>query len=79
MDRAQQARQRSRPVVEAARETDWQFPSLTAALFKGELLWDLLHPFPAQDGDDARIGDTCLETLGDETDRTGVYQSGEAR
>jgi hypothetical protein len=43
--------------VEAARETDWQFPSLTAAVFKDELPWDLLHPFPAQDGNDARISD----------------------
>lgn len=82
MDRAERATQRSRAVVEAARETDWQFPSVTAALFKGELLWDLLHPFPAQDADDAHIGDAYLETLGgvldthvdpDEIDRTGVY------
>jgi alkylation response protein AidB-like acyl-CoA dehydrogenase len=82
MARSRTASQASRELAEASRETRWQFPSVTAALFGGDLLWDVLSPFPAQGSADALVGDAYLAKLGavldehvdaDEIDRSGVY------
>lgn len=69
-------------LAEEAREAEWQFPSFTAEMFRGNFRWDLLHPYPAQDPEDKKIGDEliakikdCLEEYVDpvEIDRTGEY------
>lgn len=82
MARSPTGSQTSRELAEASRETEWRFPSVTAALFGGDLLWEVLSPFPAQDAADTTLGDAYLAKLGavlaehvdaDEIDRTGVY------
>ncbi|HNT88326.1 MAG TPA: acyl-CoA dehydrogenase family protein, partial [Candidatus Hydrogenedentes bacterium] len=69
-------------LAEAARETEWQFPSFTAEMFKGNFRWDLMYPYPEQDPEDKKIGDELqakvkevLEKYVDpiEIDRTGEY------
>lgn len=72
-------------LAEAARETEWKFPSFTAEMFAGNFRWDLLHPFPEQDAEDARIGTELIEKIRVvldehldpiEVDRTGEYPLG---
>ncbi|PIQ84243.1 MAG: DNA polymerase II [Candidatus Omnitrophica bacterium CG11_big_fil_rev_8_21_14_0_20_63_9] len=67
-------------VTEAARESEWRYPSLVADLFMGRLRRDLLLPFPEQDEADRREGDQFLARLAtflkehidpEEIDRTG--------
>lgn len=67
-------------VTEAARETEWHYPSLVADLFLGRVRRDLMFPFPQQDEADRREGDAFLAKLEsflrdhldpDEVDRTG--------
>ena len=69
-------------LAEAARETEWKFPSFTAEMFGGNFRWDLLHPFPEQDAEDAKIGTELIEKIRVvldahidpiEIDRTGDY------
>lgn len=48
-------------LAEAAREAEWQFPSFTAEMFRGNFRWDLLHPYPVQDPEDKRVGDELIE------------------
>lgn len=69
-------------MAEAARETEWQFPSFTAEMFRGNFRWDLVHPYPVQDPEDKKAGDELqakvrevLEKYVDpiEIDRTGEY------
>ncbi len=76
------AKEKAMELAEEARQAEWQFPSVTAELFRGKFRWDLMHPFPAQDPEDKRIGDEYLEKLRAvlenhvdpiEIDRTGVY------
>lgn len=76
------AKEQAMELAEAARETEWRFPSFTAEMFKGNFRWDLMHPYPEQDPDDKREGDELiakikevLETHLDpiEVDRTGEY------
>ncbi|MBP8129985.1 MAG: acyl-CoA dehydrogenase family protein [Candidatus Hydrogenedentes bacterium] len=77
-----QAKDAAMELAEAARETEWQFPSFTAEMFKGNFRWDLVHPYPEQDPEDKKIGDELqakvkevLEKYVDpiEIDRTGEY------
>ncbi|MBI4597963.1 MAG: acyl-CoA dehydrogenase family protein [Candidatus Omnitrophica bacterium] len=67
-------------VTEAARQTEWRYPSMVADLFMGRVRADLCFPFPEQPEEDRRIGDAYLEQLKaflkqhidpDEIDRTG--------
>ncbi|MBI3330560.1 MAG: acyl-CoA dehydrogenase family protein [Candidatus Omnitrophica bacterium] len=67
-------------VTEAARETEWRYPSFIAELFMGRLRTDLLLPYPEQEEADRRVGDAFLSQLEpflkehvdpDEIDRTG--------
>ncbi|MBI3020622.1 MAG: acyl-CoA dehydrogenase family protein [Candidatus Omnitrophica bacterium] len=67
-------------VTEAARESEWRYPSFVAELFMGRLRTDLVFPYPDQDEADRRIGDEFIARLGaflkadvdpDEIDRTG--------
>ncbi|MBI2104695.1 MAG: acyl-CoA dehydrogenase family protein [Candidatus Omnitrophica bacterium] len=67
-------------VTEAARETEWRYPSFVAELFMGRLRTDLIIPYPEQDEADRRVGDAFLAQLEpflkehvdpDEIDRTG--------
>lgn len=69
-------------LAEDARESNWEYRSFTAEMFRGTFGWDLMHPFPAQTEEDKKIGDDLLvkvkevlETYVDpyETDRTGEY------
>lgn len=69
-------------LAEAARESEWKFPSFTAEMFRGDFRWDLLHPYPEQDAEDARIGTELIEKIRVvldehldpiEVDRTGEY------
>jgi alkylation response protein AidB-like acyl-CoA dehydrogenase len=75
-------RDTSMAMAEAAREREWKLPSFVASVFAGDLRWDVVYPFPAQDPDDRRIGDEFLQSLervlieevdADEIDRTGQY------
>jgi len=68
-------------VTEAARETEWQYPSFVAELFMGCLRTDLVVPYPEQNDEDRRLGDAFMERLEaflkehvdpDEIDRTGT-------
>jgi len=67
-------------LAEAARETEWRYPSFIAELFMGRFRTDLLFPYPEQDEEDRRIGDEFIGRLEpflnehvdpDEIDRTG--------
>jgi len=67
-------------VTEAARETEWRYPSFVADLFMGRFRADLVFPYPEQPEEDRRIGDQFLALLDDflkrevnpdEIDRTG--------
>ena len=66
-------------VTEAARETEWHYPSFVADLFLGKLRTDLVVPYPEQSDEDRRIGDEFIARLSaflkqqldpDEVDRT---------
>ena len=70
----------ARDVAEAARETEWQYPSFVRELFLGRFRLDLIHPHPEhQDPDEAIRADEFLSRLAafleridsDEIDRTG--------
>jgi len=50
-------------LAEEAREADWEFPSFTAEMFRGNFRWDLMHPFPAQSEEDKKIGDELIEKI----------------
>jgi len=54
------AKEAAMEMAEAARETEWKFPSFTAEMFRGNFRWDLLHPYPEQDPEDQRIGDELI-------------------
>ncbi len=69
-------------LAEDAREAEWKFPSFTAEMFRGNFRWDLVHPYPAQDPEDKKIGDELMEKTRQvmeqyldpiEVDRTGEY------
>ena len=67
--------------AEAARETQWKYPSFALNLFHGRMQWDLIHPFPVQPPEDKQKGDEFVAKLEnflrknldpDEVDRTGI-------
>jgi alkylation response protein AidB-like acyl-CoA dehydrogenase len=53
-------KQRSRQVVEAARETEWHKPSFGKELFLGRFRLDLIHPHPRPSQEDRRKGEAFL-------------------
>jgi alkylation response protein AidB-like acyl-CoA dehydrogenase len=75
-----QGREKAMAMAEAARQ-EWKHPSFVASVFAGDLAWDMVHPFPAQDPFDRTTGDAVLAELErvldkidpDEIDRTGRY------
>ncbi len=67
-------------VTEAARESEWAFPSFALELFMGRFRDDLVLPYPLQDAEDAKLGDEFVAELRkileqkidpDEVDATG--------
>ncbi|MFP4502314.1 MAG: acyl-CoA dehydrogenase family protein [Candidatus Hydrogenedentota bacterium] len=50
-------------LAEEARETEWEFPSFTAEMFRGNFRWDLMHPYPEQDEEDKKIGDDLMAEI----------------
>jgi len=75
------AKDQAMELAEAARETEWKFPSFTAELFRGNFRWDLIHPYPKQDDEDKRVGDELIEkvrvVLDEHLDPIAVDDSGE--
>lgn len=75
------AKDQAMELAEAARETEWKFPSFTAEMFKGNFRWDLLHPYPEQDDEDRRVGDELIEKIGvvleEHLDPIAVDETGE--
>ncbi len=72
---------RALEVTEAARESEWRYPSFVGDLFMGKLSLDLVFPFPDQSEEDRKAGDEVLEKLkpflekeldADEVDRKGT-------
>ena len=70
----------ARDIAEAARESEWQYPSFVRELFLGRFRLDLIHPHPERhDPDEAARAATFLTALrdvlarvdSDEIDRTG--------
>jgi hypothetical protein len=58
---AQQAdEKRSLEVAESARETEWQKPSFVKGLYMGNLMTELVFPFPEQRAEDRAEGDRLL-------------------
>ncbi|ALC14994.1 acyl-CoA dehydrogenase/alkylation response protein AidB [Desulfuromonas soudanensis] len=58
---AQQAEEkRSLEVAESARETEWQKPSFVKGLYMGNLMTELVFPFPEQRAEDRAEGDRLL-------------------
>jgi hypothetical protein len=58
---AQQAdEKRSLEVAESARETEWQKPSFVKGLYMGNLMTELVFPFPEQGAEDRTAGDQLL-------------------
>ncbi len=55
------AKDQAMELAEDARDADWEFPSFTAEMFRGNFRWDLMHPYPEQDPDDKKIGDELIE------------------
>lgn len=50
-------------LAEDSREKEWTHPSFVAELFKGQVRWDLILPFPKQSDEDQKIGDAFLAKL----------------
>jgi len=59
------ASQQAMDLAEDARQTEWQYPSFVAELFKGKVRWDLLSPYPVQSEEDKKIGDAILVKIED--------------
>lgn len=75
-----QEKRESLEFAEAARESEWKYPSFALKLFHGFPDWKLIYPFPVQSKEDKQIGDEYLAKLEkflkekldpDEVDRTG--------
>ena len=67
-------------VTEAARESEWKYPSFALELFQGRFRDDLMFPYPLQNTDDAAVGDAFIAKMkkvleekvdADEIDETG--------
>ena len=72
---------KSLEVAEEAREEAWKHPSFVGDLFTGRVNWELVFPYPEQEGSDKKIGDEFLSKLedflkknvdADAIDRTGL-------
>jgi alkylation response protein AidB-like acyl-CoA dehydrogenase len=50
-------------VAEASRQKDWERPSFAKALYLGDFQWDLMHPVPETDTEDAARGEAFLARL----------------
>jgi alkylation response protein AidB-like acyl-CoA dehydrogenase len=69
----------ARDVAEAARESEWSGPSFVRELFLGRFRLDLIHPYPAEDPNEAARAKPFLDRLenflkrvdSDMIDRTG--------
>lgn len=81
-DLENKGKEKAMDLAEEARQTEWKFPSFTAELFRGSFRWDLMHPYPAQDPEDKKVGDAYLARIREvlekyvdpiEIDRTGHY------
>jgi len=68
-------------LAEDSREQEWTHPSFVAELFKGNVRWDLLFPYPIQNDEDRLIGDEFLKrletVLKDNIDPDKVDQTGD--
>src|SRR5262245_64760831 len=53
----EEQKKQSLEVAEAARETEWQYPSFAGELFMGRFRPGLIFPYPEQGEEDRRIGD----------------------
>src|SRR5262245_31081197 len=53
----EEKKQQSLEVAEAARETEWKYPSFAGELFMGRFRPGLIFPYPEQTEDDRRLGD----------------------
>lgn len=53
----------SRAVMEAGRQTEWERPSFAKALYLGDFQWDLIHPVPEPEPDEAARGEEFLARL----------------
>jgi alkylation response protein AidB-like acyl-CoA dehydrogenase len=82
MSTNESAKEQAMELAEDARNVDYEHPSFTAELFKGNFRWDLIHPFPQQDEADRKAGDEFMEKLRHvletyvdpiEIDRSGEY------
>ena len=60
MSAEEQGKQEAMDLAEDSRQTEWNYPSFIAELFKGNFRWDIVHPFPLQDPEDAKIGDELI-------------------
>ncbi len=65
MDSKIDGKEKAMELAEDSRQAEWEAPSFTAEIFRGAFRWDLMHPFPVQDADDARIGDEYIAKLKD--------------
>jgi len=78
-DGALASEKEARDVAEAARESEWSGPSFVRELFLGRFRLDLIHPYPAEDPEEARRAQPFLDKLAaflrrvdsDMIDRTG--------
>lgn len=63
MDVGDAKKQASLDVAEDSRETEWTKPSFVGEMFKGNLKWDLISPFPLQTEEEKKIGDEYMAKL----------------
>lgn len=52
-------------LAEASRQQEWRCPSFVARLFQGDVLWNIIHPFPEQSIEDKKSGDDFLRKIED--------------
>lgn len=57
--------QQAMEIAEDARQKEYTHPSFAAQLFMGSFKPELLHPFPLQSPEDAKIGDEFIKNLCD--------------
>ncbi|MSR78273.1 MAG: DNA polymerase II [Candidatus Omnitrophica bacterium] len=50
-------------LAEDSREKEWSQPSFVAELFKGNVRWDLILPYPKQSVEEKKIGDDYLKKI----------------
>lgn len=50
-------------LAEDSRQEKWVHPSFVAQIFQGNFCWDLMHPYPMQQKEDAREADLFIKEL----------------